>query len=407
MNRNRGFVHYYHAQKWTSTTIILNIDSIKMTDLTKFITKLQWPKGVTEISNLHKNLWKFEQLDEIMKDEDSLYFVSFTPSAKRIFINNTNKNPQRTKEDYIAWKRYIQADFDVRAYFYNKEKKVISNEELMSYLPKLEAWLKSDESLSTYNAIIFSGNGFHIYWMWPTIYIDGKTYSMAVSAIYDRIKSIFKDSPELRPDYATSNISRLMRLPWTWNKKEKYGLPPAKVEILKFEDTDSPLVSKLYAIGSRAKKQEEERIKSDLEKIKAYKPSWKEDMSWSLFWDLDGTGGWRYEEINKNVNIATLVSRYTWWKLADNWRNFISNKDGWYVWAYIIPEENVVVHMWTPHFSDYYKVYSPYAFILVHYAQGDARRAFAIAKEQFPKLSLIREEYLGRLPRTHILYGIR
>ena len=373
-----------------------------MTLLKQFIAKLEWPKWVTEISNLYRNLGKFQQLDEIMESEDSLYFVSFIPSGKWIYINNTNKNPQRTKEDYIAWKRYIQADFDIRSYIFKHEWRVISNEELMSYLPKLEAGLKTDESLATYNAIVFSWNGFHFYWIWETVYIDGETYSRACSAIFDRIKCIFKDTPELWPDYAASNISRLMRLPWTWNKKEKYGLPPIKVELLKFEDTESPLISKLHDIGKWAKKKEEERIKSDLKKIKDYTPSWKEE-DLGVFWNWR----WWYREINENVKISTLVSKYTGWKLADNWKNFISNIDGWFTGAYIIPEENVVVHMWTPHFSDYYRVYSPFAFILVHYADWDARRAFAIAKELFPKLSLIREEQLAHLSKTHILYGIK
>ena len=391
--------HYLPRSKYSNLYIIL---VLIMNKLKEFIAKLEWPKWVTEISNLHKNLGKFEQLDEILEKEDSLYFVSFIPSYKRIFINNNNhQNPPRTKEDYIAWKRYIQADFDIRSYIFKHEWRVISNEELMEYLPKLEAGLKSDESLASYNAIVFSWNGFHFYWIWETVYIDGETYSRAVTAIYDRIKSIFKDTPELRPDYATSNIARLMRLPGTWNKKEKYGLPPAKVEILKFEDTISPLVGKLHDIWKRAKQKESKRIESDLKKIKEYTPSRKESDYWPF-----GNWRWWYNEINENVKISTLVSKYTWRKLADNGKNFISNLDGWYTGAYVIPEENVVVHMWTPHFSDYYRVYSPFAFILVHYADWDVRRTFAIARELFPKLSLIREEQLSYLPSTHILYGI-
>ena len=374
-------------------------------NLKKFITKLEWPKGVTEISNLHSNLWKFQQLDEIMEHEDSLYFVSFTPSSKWIYINNTNHNPPRTKEDYIVAKSYFACDFDIRSYIYRKEGRVISQEELMAYLPKIEEWLQSDESLKTYNAIVFSGNGFHVYWIWDPVYIDWETYSSAVTSVYDRIKSIFIDTPELYPDYATSNISRLLRLPWTWNKKEKYGLPPIKVELLKFEDTNSPLIAKLKDIGARAKKKEKERIKEDLKRVKEFKPSWKEPkVDYWLYGPLGNR--WWYEEINNNIRIWTLVSKYTGWKLADNWRNFISTRDWGHTWAYIIPEENVVVHMGTPHLSDHWRVYSPFAFIMEHWAEGDVRRTFAIAKELFPKLSVIREEELSHLPRTHILYGI-
>ena len=372
-----------------------------MFDVKLFLKKLQWNNGVTEISNLYRNLWCLEDLDEILKKDESLYFVSFTPTIKRRWIKEHN-NPERTKTEYVDWKSYIVADFDIRSYIYNHEDwRVITNEELMAYLPKIEEGLKSDESLKDYNAIVFSGNGFHFYWIWEPVSISADLYSKAVAAIYDRIKKIFQDVPELRPDYSGSNIAHLFRLPGTLNRKEKYWLPPAKVELLKFERTNSTLISKLVKIGLWAKEQEKNRIAEDLKKAKEYRPK--------RTWPSGIFGEWRtwYDIINEDINIATLVRKYTWWKLADNGKNFISKINWGFTWAYVIPEENVVVHMGTPHFSDYYRVYSPFSFIMVHYADWDVKRTFQVAKELFPTLHIVSERYLWYLPYNDIRYGSR
>ena len=370
-----------------------------MTKEIKFLRKLQW-NGVTEISNLYQNLWWLDLFDLDQKhEEESLYFLSFIPSRKWEYIRLYESLPRRTKEEYIAWKSYVVADFDIRSNVYKNENgRIISNEELMSYLPKIEEGLKSNESLSTYNAIVFSGNWFHVYWIGKPVLISADLYSKATTAIFDRIKGIFKDIPELRPDYAAGNIGRLMRLPGTLNKKEKYWLPPIRAELLYFDkDSVSPLIDKLTSIWNRAKTEEAKKIADEIKKVKDFKPSRTEPHG--LF------GRWWYEIINEDIKISTLVCKYTWWRLAENGKNFISTINGGYTWAYVIPEENVVVWMWTPHFSDYYKVYSPFSFLMVHYADWDAKRTFQVAKELFPTLHIVSEQYLSALPTKKIRYG--
>ena len=369
-------------------------------EIKQFLRKLQWKGWVTEISDLYHNRGCLENLDDILKYEDSLYFISFIPSYKRKRIQENGTPWRRTKEEYVIWKSYVVADFDIRSSVYKRENgRVLSNEELMAYLPKIEEGLKSDESLSSYNAIVFSGNWFHVYWIGQPVYISADLYSKATTAIYDRIAKIFKDVPELQPDYATWNISRLMRLPGTLNKKEKYWLPPIEVKLLYFDkNNDSPLIGKLKTIWEWADAEEKKRIESELKKAKEFEPSRREGQS--IFEHRD----W-YSVINEDIKISTLVCKYTGWRLAENGKNFISTTNWGYTGAYVIPEENVVVRMWTPHFSDYYKVYSPFSFIMVHYADGDAKRTFQVAKELFPTLHIVSEQYLWCLLPKDIQYG--
>ena len=80
------------------------------------------------------------------------------------------------------------------------------------------------------------------------IEIDAETYSEASKEIYRRITNLFPENHELRPDFACSNIARMLRLPGSMNYKKDYGLPPHKVEILEYHEEDSPLVGQLEYI---------------------------------------------------------------------------------------------------------------------------------------------------------------
>lgn len=360
-----------------------------MTTNYKFIQRLQWENWITEISDLNHNLWGIDKYEELIKSGNALYFISFTPNEKWYKAKEESGKSPRTKNEYVWGISYLKADFDIRSYIYEHEDgRIITDEELLNYKDKLLEWLKIDNLLGSYSAVIHSGNWIHIYWIWDTVEIDAKTYAAASTEIYNRIKDLFPSDQELRPDFACGNIWRLLRLPWSMNFKEKYGLPPHKVEILKYNEENSPLVGMLKSIWEKAIQDLSEQVKE-----------WKQEMTnkcksrfsrtISQVWDT-------YYKINHDVSIADLVCSYTWRSLANNGTNFISHRDWNYTGAFLIPEENIVVHMGTPHFSDYFKVYSPFSFIMVHYANGDAKRTFEIAKEMFPELLQEKKFYFGR-----------
>jgi len=333
------------------------------------LKKIQWEHGITEISNRFVNFGGLDVYDNVISSNQDLYFVSFIP------VNDYKKyKGKRTKDCYVKWTTYFKADFDIRSMLYEHEWIVISDETLMEYGKMIESWLQSDDLLRTYNAIINSGNWFHFYWIWKEIEIDAETYSNAAWKLLERIKNIFfqKWLAELYPDFYCSNISRLMRLPGSMNHKNKYGLDPKEVKLLYYFDADSELVSKLPEIWKKADEKEFERVTNAISLMNKGK---------NEIYIYDNP---LYVAINDRLNIAELVCNYTWWKLAENWKNFISNRDWWYTGAYVIPDLNIVVHKWTPHFSDYFPVYSPFSFIQIHYADGDAKKTFEKVEEMFP-----------------------
>ncbi len=335
------------------------------------LEKIQWEHGITEISNLFSNLGGLDIYDDAISTNQSLFFVSFLPTD-----DYEQYKGERTRDSFIKGTTYFKADFDVRSEVYKQTWKILNNADLMLYKNEIERWFKKDDLFKSYNAIVFSWNWFHFYWIWKPILIDKETYSNAAWELLERIKNIFKYAwlPELYPDFSCTNISRLMRLPWSINRKDDYRLPPTEVKLLYYNDEDSELVSKLQEIWEQAKIKEEQRVNNAKIMLS------KKKRSFSII------NNPLYESINNNIDIADLVCKYTWWKLAENWKNFISNRDGWFTWAYLIPEENIVVWKGTPHFSNHYPVYSPFSFIQVHYAYWNSRATFEKAKELYPDL---------------------
>ena len=343
----------------------------------KFLKRLQGENGVTEITDRTKNLWWIENYNKLIKQKTNLYFISFVPNEQRKKEKEETWKLPRTSKEYIWGINYFKADFDIRSYIYDNAERfrIITDEEILEYKDRILNELRKDELLGTYNAVIFSWNGIHIYWIGKTITPDAETYAAQSRRLYDRIKELFPNEPHLWPDYACSNIWRLLRLPGSFNYKTKYWLPPKEVRILEYKEEDSPLIDFLDEYGWTFPIGEE----SDVSLL-------KDDMQYKCKLSAElYDGNDLYQRIN-SLDIARLVYDYTGWKLNADWKNFISNRDGQNTGAYIIPEENVVVHTGTPHISDFYKVYSPFAFIMVHYAGLDIRTTFEVAKELYPEV---------------------
>ena len=348
-------------------------------NIKSFLEKIQWEHWITEISNTKVNLWWLDVYDKVIDTNQDLYFVSFTP------IDDYDQyKGKRTKDSYVKGTTYFKADFDIRSALYEHEWVVISDETLMEYIKEIEKWLQSDELLRSYNAIVKSWNGAHFYWIWKEVEIDAETYSSASQELLERIKNIFHQRwfAELYPDFSCSNISRLMRIPGSMNHKEKYWLDPKEVKLLYYVDSDSDLVTKLPEIWKKAELKETERIVNVVNLMN----KWRKEI---YIYDNPF-----YVAINERINIAELVCKYTWRKLADNKKNFISNKDWGYTWAYVIPDLNIVVWKGTPHFSDFFPVYSPFSFIQVHYADWDAKKTFEKVLELYPEMKAFDSQFL-------------
>lgn len=369
----------------TNTTTSKSLKDLKSVynnkeTIIKFLKKIEWDCCVTEISDLYSNLWWIEEYDELIDLWCDLYFVSYLPSKELIDTLDNMKYPPRCKYGYVDWTSYARVDFDIRDAVYKKENRVIDDDELLDYIQKIKDLLDKDEALCDYNAIVNSGNWAHFYWIGEEIEITPDEYSCAAECLLEDIKHIMikNNLPELCPDFACKNISRLMRLPGSVNTKCKYWLPEKEVELLYFNETDSDIIAQFPEVWKDALKKAKEKEEHIINSVK--------NIGKKFTYSLCPYHGSLFNRINDEIDIRDLVTAYTWWTVAKNWKNFISNRDWQYTWAYAIPEENIVIWSWTPHLKNQYIAYSPFSFILVHYANNNSSETFRIAKRMCPRL---------------------
>ena len=353
-------------------------ENAEICDIKAFLQRLQGGSGVTELSNLHRNLWDLLVLPQIISNtiSENRYFICFEPTDKR---PAEDEKLVRTSKEHIKAKSYIYVDFDVRQFTQGLDKIILTDEQLFEALEKIKTWLAKHDLLKTRNAIVFTGNGFQLYRIGQPVTIDADTYSEAVRHLLDEIKSIFKKSPALRPDYSCTNISRLGRLPGStnYNRQKKFWLEPRQVEIVEYKDEDSPLMEQLVEIWQKAIAEKKKYIHDCKEKL--HKLSKNKTIS-------DGENNSVYEKINSDISIAELVCQHTSWTIADDGINFRSGDDGWNKGAFLVPEENIVIRYGTPHISNTYWAYSPFAFVMVHFCSGDPYQTFERFKGHYPAI---------------------
>lgn len=278
-------------------------------------------------------LYKAIKKEDIEKQTTDVYFLAG--------VVDTSK---RNKDEDIIEKNYFVCDFDIRSYFKEKHWYIVSNEEIKEKAKELKGMLDKSDMFNTRSAIVFTGNGLHLYYIWDFIDVNKDLYSHWVEYIYNKISDTLWWN-EFTPDVACRNIGRILRMPWTFNYKmiDKYSMEPAKCEILYERDINSPLVwwiNKYWKIAKEAK------IKEYTEKAKKYYS--KANIQ-------------TIEDINSKIDIRYLVCRDYWIEVAKDGKNFKWVKK-WYEWMFVV--DNVLINYWSHYLSwAKKKWYTPFSYI--------------------------------------------
>ena len=257
-----------------------------------------------EFSNLKKTF----SLENALKRKENIYFLaSLEPTDKR------------ANDQTITSKNYFYIDFDIRQNCVAKDKQIITDTLLEVYLWDIVNTLNYDEYLSERSAIVFTGNGYHFYYIWDDIdYINPKLYALGMERIHKRFDT-FLGKDIFKVDIACKNISRVSRLPWSINyaRKVKYNLEPKECTVIDIDKRKSRLV---WLINSLGKKELEEHATQELQfEQKNYSSSW----------------GSKIDEILA-IPLKELVCNDFGLRLAPDWKNFLwENRKGYqglFVW---------------------------------------------------------------------------
>ena len=189
-----------------------------------------------------------DKLDEFLpkNEEKCLYFTGNVDKSKGY---------NRCSDGDIKNKKYVYFDFDIR-----KEQKDITDDEIKKM--GKEFGEKLDKNGYDWSAITFTGNGLHVYFIGDSVKINIQDYSFGYDCIRQEIEKIVG----INADESCSNVSRIARIPCSFNNKKTKKL----VEFIEFRRKKSFLLQSILTLGAD-EKERITKIKAEEEALREYK----------------------------------------------------------------------------------------------------------------------------------------
>jgi len=312
------------------------------------------PMNKVEFNNLDITFW----FEEALTRKEDIFFIAS--------VENPSK---RSSDDDIIFKNYFFMDFDLRQNYYKQTNDIIDDDTLLLSLEYVKEELKKNWFWD-YRYIVFTGNWFHIYYVWEWQKFNKEDYKLWVENYFNEVNKIFDDT--FKVDVACKNIARLSRLPWTYNyKRSKYWLESKECIIL--EDTGL-FSDKIKNISQVANSEKENKL---INKV-----------NYEIKVSMTNINDPVLEEILK-IDISDLIYKYAWLELQRDWKNFKSPKDWSNIWMFLM--NNVIYITWTHYLSDKAKWYNSFTFVKTHY-NLDNNLTFQWFKDNFSNIKDISDK---------------
>jgi len=272
------------------------------------------------------DLSKCYSLSDALKLDTCVYYLPW--------VSKQNKMKRNHDRDIIE-KNFFVIDLDVR---HNIEWE-ITDQDIKDYAWYLETLLFEHKYLSQWRHMVYTWNGIHIYYVWDFIDINTdnfvRKYSLWVQKVYEDFWEYLDKQKMYEPDYSCKNISRIIRLPWTKNCKDKNN--KKDVEILKTQDVKSELVWKLLEMWEKEyNSKQEERIRDAKKREEKY----LKDLESSWWQDLD-----KYRAISK-IPLNTTICQDFWFWQWNNLKYFSSDRKKGYEWLVYNEDTNLIRNWW-------------------------------------------------------------
>ncbi|MBI1934259.1 hypothetical protein HYS30_01200 [Candidatus Peregrinibacteria bacterium] len=138
---------------------------------------------------------------------------------------------RRAGNKEVIWKNYFFLDFDIRVFWMETYKEEISDWLIKEIAEGIIFVFATDPLLKQWRYLVFTGNGIHIYYFFPAIKVTSERFWKR--GMQRLLREHVGRLLELPPDKSCTNISKLGRLPLTYNNKQERRIP---VEIIGFQD---------------------------------------------------------------------------------------------------------------------------------------------------------------------------
>lgn len=250
------------------------------------------------------------------------------------FVAGMDEKPKKRSGNLdFTKKRYVFIDIDIRNDYLARNDKIIEDDELDFEIWKIKERL--DENALDYQILVNSGNWLHIYFCGDETEFEPQEYSDGVEFFINIIDTYLSELG-YRVDSACKNISRLSRLPWsinTRNKAGKYNMWNKEVEILHMDLSNQSL--RFNLLKEFAKKQQEQQLK-----IREARNAFVTNSNVHWEWDM-------WMEINR-IPMTSIISDIWNVEIIDRWIDNVAIWE-WHknMWAYWYKPNNIIINTWS------------------------------------------------------------
>ena len=288
------------------------------------------------------------QLAGVKEYSDAKQIIKPREDETCYFLSGVSDPTKRNMDNDIIEKNYFAFDFDIRNWFKTNESYDIPDDEIKETALDIGKYLLQNPYFwfEDWRFIVFSGGGFHLYYVWDKLKVPDditpKQYSAWVLYLQEKFNR-YMQIPYARPDKACRNIARIFRLPWTTNKKYWN-----KSEILISTEAHSKLVSQLPKLWNQ-----QIALDDELAELKAKKyhleTSYKLQKELITQWDKDFL-----EQIILVPAEKILIES---WKIPIKdfvrEKNFVDPRDNSYYGFWKAQDGNYIVTGWSTTISPY------------------------------------------------------
>lgn len=320
-----------------------------------FLKDLSWT-GYCELNNL-KEIVTFDQAFW----GKQIYFCAWLDK----------KPTARCKDNDFTKKKYVFVDVDIRQIVYDREKRVIDDDELAKIWREVVKSIK--KNFWNYKYCVFSWNWVHFYFVGEEIQVDYKTYAEWVEQMY---KLIDIDIYPYSCDQACKNIARITRLPWSINTRVKnkngaeiWNMWDIECEII--EQTENVFdMNLLFGYAEQIKKEAATQKQEEII-IRQIVGSIKNDDK-------------IFEEINR-IPAYELAEYVRWVRYRDCWRdNCPLIEETKNMWAYYWKPSNVIVNTWSSLIRNKHeKYFTTYRLVRDELYNGDVKQTLDFFKDKY------------------------
>lgn len=298
------------------------------------------------------------------------------------FVWGVKEKPTKRINDDGIWKKcYFPIDFDIRKDFYKKNGVVISQEDLNKEAENIVELL-SKNWFWDFTAKVYSWNWLHLYYCWTPREFDKLVFADWVSWIYEMVDIILRDTP-YKCDPACTNISRIMRLPWTINprRKEEKDKQTKETKVLwdlwdiectleYFEPKESVSFEAIEWSAEVYRQEKEADKKAQVEIKRIVKNEYKHPS-----------------DIRKQINDipANEIAEDIWWVITvDKWLDNVALKEEKKnMWAYWYKPHNVIVNTWSSMIKTNKNYFTPYELVYYEYSNQDKKATLEYFKNKY------------------------